>query len=89
MQTTRRTLMTGTLALGAAALAPVAARAQENMQGVNPANVHRYKIGGYEVTALLDFARPTEKPETIFGTNQKPKTWRPSSRPISCPAICS
>lgn len=73
MQTTRRTLMTGSLALGAAALVPVAARAEEAMQGINPANVHRYKIGGFEVTALLDFTRPTEKPETIFGTNQKPE----------------
>ncbi len=73
MQTTRRTLMTGALALGAAAMLPAAARAEETMQGVNPANMHRYKIGGFEVTALLDFARPTEKPETIFGTNQKPE----------------
>ena len=73
MQTTRRTLMTGGLALGAAAALSPTARAAEAMQGVSPANMHRYKIGGFEVTALLDFKRPTDKPETIFGTNQKPE----------------
>lgn len=73
MQTTRRTLLTGALALGAAAVASPAARAAAPLAGVAPAHIHRYRVGGFEVTAILDFARPTEKPETIFGTNQKPE----------------
>jgi len=33
--------------------------------------VHRYKLGGFEVTAVLDGSWTVEKPETIFGVNQK------------------
>ena len=73
MQTTRRTLMTGAAALGAVALTAPGARAAAPLAGVSPASIHRYKIGGFEVTAMLDFNRPMEKPETIFGTNQKPE----------------
>lgn len=73
MQTTRRSLMTGGLALGAAAVLAPGVRAAETMQGVSPASVSRYRIGNFEVTALLDFKRPTDKPEAIFGTNQKPE----------------
>jgi glyoxylase-like metal-dependent hydrolase (beta-lactamase superfamily II) len=72
MQTTRRTLMKTGLAFGAAAALAPAAFAEEAKLGINPASMHRYKVGDFEVTALLDFSRPSEKPETIFGTNQKP-----------------
>ena len=30
-------------------------------------------VGGFEVTAILDFRGRGDKPETIFGTNQKPE----------------
>ena len=74
MRTSRRHVLMGTAATTAAALLPgTAARAQTAQLGVAPANSHRYKVGGYEVTAILDFTRPAEKPETIFGTNQKPE----------------
>ncbi len=74
MRTSRRHVLMGTAATAAAALLPGnAARAQTTQLGVAPANSHRYKVGGYEVTAILDFTRPAEKPETIFGTNQKPE----------------
>ena len=73
MLTNRRTIMMGAAAVGAAAMLSPVARAAAPMQGVSPANVHRYMVGGFEVTALLDFARPGDKPETIFGTNQKPE----------------
>lgn len=73
MQTNRRTVMTGALALGAAAMMTPAARAAAPLTGPAPANIHRYKIGGFDVTAMLDFSRPLEKPESIFGTNQKPE----------------
>jgi glyoxylase-like metal-dependent hydrolase (beta-lactamase superfamily II) len=73
MLTNRRTIMTGALAVGAAAMTGPMARAAAPMQGISPANVHRYMVGGFEVTALLDFARPGDKPEATFGTNQKPE----------------
>jgi glyoxylase-like metal-dependent hydrolase (beta-lactamase superfamily II) len=73
MKTTRRNMMLGTAAAGAAAVLPPAAMAAAAQLGVAPASTHRYKIGNFEITAVLDSARPTEKPETIFGTNQKPE----------------
>lgn len=73
MLTDRRTVMTGALALGAAAMTLPAARAAAPLSGPDPANIHRYKIGGFDVTAILDGTRPLEKPEGTFGTNQKPE----------------
>ena len=72
MNATRRTLLTGAMALGATTMGTGLTRAAAPLAGVSPASMHRYKIGAFEVTAILDFARPTEKPETIFGTNQTP-----------------
>ncbi len=64
----------GNRSCGSGPLLPAStARAQTAQLGVAPANSHRYKIGSYEVTAILDFTRPAEKPETIFGTDQKPE----------------
>lgn len=73
MKTSRRTLMTGALAMGATAALPSLVQAKAPLQGVSPASVHRYKVGSVEVTAILDGVWPVEKPETIFGTNQKPE----------------
>jgi glyoxylase-like metal-dependent hydrolase (beta-lactamase superfamily II) len=72
MQTTRRHLMAGALALGAAATMKHPARAQDAPQPVQPSSSYRYKVGDFEITAILDFLRRTDKPETIFGTNQPP-----------------
>jgi glyoxylase-like metal-dependent hydrolase (beta-lactamase superfamily II) len=72
MKTTRRHLMAGALALGAAATMKQSARAQDAPQPVQPTSTYRYKVGDFEITAILDFLRQTEKPETIFGTNQQP-----------------
>ena len=65
--------MTGALAMGATAALPSLVQAKAPLQGVSPASVHRYKVGSVEVTAILDGVWPVEKPETIFGTNQKPE----------------
>jgi glyoxylase-like metal-dependent hydrolase (beta-lactamase superfamily II) len=73
MQTTRRSLMAGALALGAAATLRQPARAEDAPQPVQPASTYSYRLGSFEVTAILDFTRRTEKPETTFGTNQKPE----------------
>ena len=63
------------LATSAAALAaaPLTAHAKAPLQGVLPAHIHRYKVGAFEVTALLDGQRGVEKPETNFGIDQKPE----------------
>ncbi|MFN4141841.1 MBL fold metallo-hydrolase [Aestuariivirga sp.] len=72
MQSTRRGVMAGALVLGAAAALRQPARAQEASEAIQPATTYRYRLGDFEVTAILDFARRMEKPETIFGTNQTP-----------------
>jgi glyoxylase-like metal-dependent hydrolase (beta-lactamase superfamily II) len=73
MQTTRRTMMTGVVAASATAILAPALRAEAPMLGTAPASIHRYKVGGFEITAILDGAWHVDKPETIFGTNQKPE----------------
>lgn len=72
MQTTRRHLMAGALALGAAATMKHSARAQDTPQPVQPSRTYRYRVGDFEITAILDTLRRTENPETTFGTNQQP-----------------
>ncbi|MCA3575342.1 MAG: MBL fold metallo-hydrolase [Aestuariivirga sp.] len=73
MQTTRRSLMAGALAIGAAAALRQPAEAQDAPKAVQPANSYSYRLGSLEITAVLDFTRLTEKPEGTFGTNQKPE----------------
>ena len=73
MQTTRRNLITGALSLGAATTLISPVRAEEAVQPIEPSTTYRYKLGNFEITAVLDFARRTDKPETTFGTNQKPE----------------
>ena len=70
---TRRSVLASAAAFAAAPLIAPAAHAKAPLQGVQPASVHRYKVGGFEITALLDGQRPVDKPETIFGVNQKPE----------------
>jgi len=72
MKTTRRSLMAGAFALGAAATIKHPARAEEARQAIQPSSTYRYRLGDFDVTAILDFVRRTDKPETIFGTNQDP-----------------
>ena len=72
MKTTRRHLMAGALALGAAATMKQPGWREDAPQPVQPSSTYRYKVGDFEITAILDFLRRTDKPETIFGTNQKP-----------------
>lgn len=72
MQTTRRSLMSGALALGAAAALGQPAGAEDAKQPVQPSDTYRYRLGSFDITAILDFTRRTDKPETTFGTNQPP-----------------
>ncbi len=69
----RRHLITSTAALAATAALPASAFAKAPMLGIAPANVHRYKIGGFEVTAIRDGQVTLDQPWTVFGENQKPE----------------
>jgi glyoxylase-like metal-dependent hydrolase (beta-lactamase superfamily II) len=71
--TNRRRLLQGAAAFAAGAALPAAVLAAAPMLGTAPASVHRYKLGGFEITAILDGSWTVEKPETIFGVNQKPE----------------
>jgi glyoxylase-like metal-dependent hydrolase (beta-lactamase superfamily II) len=70
---TRHRLLQGAAAIAAGAALPASAIAAAPMLGVAPASVHRYRLGSFEITAILDGSWTVEKPETIFGVNQKPE----------------
>ncbi|QIG52489.1 MBL fold metallo-hydrolase [Nordella sp. HKS 07] len=74
MQLDRRTLLTGSAALGlsSVAFAP-AARAAAPMSNSVGAPYMRYKLGEFEITAFNDGTRVTPNPEKVFGVNQKPE----------------
>jgi glyoxylase-like metal-dependent hydrolase (beta-lactamase superfamily II) len=72
MMTSRRRLLLGSAATAAVAVLPSAAGAAAAPLGIAPASTHRYKVGDFEFTAVLDATKTAEKPETIFGTNQQP-----------------
>lgn len=74
MQLDRRTLLTGSAALGLSSLAAVpASHAAAPMSNSLGAPYMRYKLGEFEITALNDGSRVTPNPEKIFGVNQKPE----------------
>jgi glyoxylase-like metal-dependent hydrolase (beta-lactamase superfamily II) len=68
----RNFLATGT-ALAASTVLPVSALAKAPMLGIAPASVHRYKIGGFEITAVRDGQVTLDQPWTVFGEDQKPE----------------
>jgi glyoxylase-like metal-dependent hydrolase (beta-lactamase superfamily II) len=76
--TTRRDLLK--LAGGAASLAALgaigtgAARAAAPMLGVLRPQVHRFKLGSFEITNILDGFRIGDGPHPIFGNNQTVET---------------
>ncbi|MEL6236460.1 MAG: MBL fold metallo-hydrolase [Pseudomonadota bacterium] len=70
---TRRGLFAAAGAAGAAAaLAPMAGLAATPMQGAHLPTYRRFKLGAFEVTALVDGTAPRDAPETIFGIDQDP-----------------
>jgi glyoxylase-like metal-dependent hydrolase (beta-lactamase superfamily II) len=69
----RRYLLQTALAAGAASTLPQIASAKAPMLGIAPASVHRYKVGGIEVTAMSDGQVTLDKPWTVFGEDQKPE----------------
>lgn len=74
MTLTRRSLITAAAAaIPAASLSAASGNAAAALQGAAPAAVHRYTIGGFEVTAFSDGLRPSEDPHKTYGIDQKPE----------------
>ncbi|MEP3033500.1 MAG: MBL fold metallo-hydrolase, partial [Pseudoruegeria sp.] len=72
VQLTRRAaILTGAAAPLAATLAtaPSLVNAAADMKGAGRGAYSRIKLGGFEVTTLLDGTRTVEKPQEIFGMN--------------------
>ena len=67
-------LLTGGAALAAASgIAATPALAAAPMKGVLRPHVYRFKVGGFEVTTLLDGVGARKGPHPIFGADQKPE----------------
>ncbi len=69
---TRRAALTGAAALPLAAGLTATtgpARAAAEMKGMAIAPYHRFKLGAFDVTALLAGTRTVEEPQSIFGMN--------------------
>jgi glyoxylase-like metal-dependent hydrolase (beta-lactamase superfamily II) len=68
---TRRSVLAGSAALPAAGAAGLAApaRAEAPMQGPSLPTHYRFRIGGFEVTTILDGAVQLPGPHPIFGEN--------------------
>ena len=71
----RRGLLTAAAAGGAALAMPTImqrkALAAADMQGPATTDFFRFRLGGFEVTTLLDGARPGEGPHPTFGADQE------------------
>ena len=69
MQLTRRNLLTGAAAIGAAAVAPATAyspaRAAAPPLGAQAPGFYRYKVGSFECTSINDGARTFPMPDTF------------------------
>ena len=69
MQMTRRNLLTGAAAIGAAAIAPAngfsPARAAAPPLGAQAPGFYRYKVGSFECTSINDGARSFPMPDTF------------------------
>ena len=61
-------------AVSLAALGASSARAAAPMLGVLRPQVHRFKLGSFEVTNILDGFRIGDGPHPIYGNNQSPET---------------
>lgn len=78
-------------ALLAAAALPFApalsgmAHAGAEMKGASAAQFNRFKLGGFEVTALLAGTRTVEKPTEIFGLNTDPAEFNAVSQAAFIP----
>lgn len=74
---TRRTALLGAAALPLASgtLMPNTATASAEMKGQSLGKSQRFKLGAFEVTALLAGSRTVEDPQGIFGMDVSPETF--------------
>jgi glyoxylase-like metal-dependent hydrolase (beta-lactamase superfamily II) len=73
----RRSVLTSAAGLAAAStlgMKPMPARAAAPMQGVLRPSVYRFKLGGFEITNILDGYVQLNGPHPIFGNNQPAET---------------
>jgi glyoxylase-like metal-dependent hydrolase (beta-lactamase superfamily II) len=72
---TRRSVITGTVAVGTTALASMGrqspARAAAPLAGKQAPGWYRYKVGSFEITVVTDGNRPTPLPDNIVKNAQK------------------
>ena len=71
----RRQLIAGAGAVAAASSLASAssATAKAPLQGINPVNYRRVKLGGFEVTTVADGYAAIPRVHPVFGNNQKPE----------------
>lgn len=76
-----RRMLLGSAGLGVLAAPAIVSRtafAQESktqaIDRVTPPDIHKFKVGGFEVLVVKDGARPSGKPDQTFGTNQPAET---------------
>ncbi len=69
----RRTALFAGASLPFAAALPPMAHAAAEMKGSALPLFNRFKLGDFEVTALLAGTRTTEKPQETFGLNATPE----------------
>jgi glyoxylase-like metal-dependent hydrolase (beta-lactamase superfamily II) len=82
----RHALMLGAALPLASALGAAPARAAAEMKGMTPPRFNRFKLGGYDVTALLAGTRTVEAPHKIFGLNVDDATFAEVSQRAFIPA---
>jgi glyoxylase-like metal-dependent hydrolase (beta-lactamase superfamily II) len=82
---TRREILGTSAALLAGSIVPATAEAAAPMLGIKPSNVHRYKMGDFEVTAIRDGQVTLDKPWQVFGENQTEETVRKLARRLHLP----
>ena len=74
LNVSRRHLLVGASAAAAGSLVTAgAATAKAPLQGTEPVNYRRVKLGAFEVTTVADGYAAVPKVHPIFGNNQKPE----------------
>ncbi len=83
---TRRMALIAGASLPLAATLPKPVLAKAGMLGSAPPLFNRFKLGGFEVTALLAGTRTTDKPQETFGLNATPEEFAAVSAENFLPA---
>lgn len=82
----RRNLLAGAAALPVVAASAQGARAAADMLGPTMTRAHRFRLGAFEVTALLAGTRTVGDVQTIFGLNASPEEFAAVSAANLIPA---